>query len=144
MRGSRSDTHATSQERMQTCACEQRVNIYEEHILIHAPEYDIASLYMVSFYCLVTKACARKPGAATRVERRRRERRTLLAGAAHELAGATRTRQTGLRAHAHTHTCARAVYKARTVAIVTAARVCACCAFTKQACAHMLRAAHAG
>ncbi len=24
-------------------------------------EYDIASLYMVSFYCFVTKACARRP-----------------------------------------------------------------------------------
>ena len=24
----------------------------------HPPEYDIASLYMVSFYCFVTKACA--------------------------------------------------------------------------------------
>ncbi len=53
-------------------------------------EYDIASLYMVSFYCFVTKACARRPGAAASVECRRRERRTLLAGAAGELAGATR------------------------------------------------------
>jgi hypothetical protein len=56
-------------------------------------EYDIASLYMVSFYCFVTKACARRPSAAASVERRRRERRTLLAGAAGELAGATRLRQ---------------------------------------------------
>ena len=37
-----------------------------------------------------TSACARKTGAAARVERRRCERRTLLAGAAGELAGATR------------------------------------------------------
>jgi hypothetical protein len=55
-----------------------------------APEYDIASLYMVSFYCFVTKACVRRPSAAASVEQRRRERRTLLAGAAGELAGATR------------------------------------------------------
>ena len=48
----------------------------------------------------MTKACARRPGAAANVKRRRRERRTLLAGAAGELAGATRLRQ-GLRAHAH-------------------------------------------
>ena len=48
---------------------------------------------MVSVYCLVTKACARRPGAAASVERRRREHRTLLAGAAGELAGATRLRQ---------------------------------------------------
>jgi hypothetical protein len=41
----------------------------------------------------VTKACVRRPGAAASVERRRRERRTLLAGAACELAGATRARQ---------------------------------------------------
>ncbi len=40
-------------------------------------EYDIASLYLVSFYCFVTKACARRPGAAASVE----------------LAGATRARQ---------------------------------------------------
>ena len=59
---------------------------------IHPPEYDIPSLYMVSFYCFVTKACARRPGAAASVERRRRERRTLLAGPAGELAGATRLR----------------------------------------------------
>jgi hypothetical protein len=39
-------------------------------------EYDIASLFVVSFYCFVTKACARRPGAAASVERRRRERRT--------------------------------------------------------------------
>jgi hypothetical protein len=58
-----------------------------------AAEYDIASLYMVSFYYFVTKACARRPGAAASVERMRRERRTLLAGAAGELAGATRARQ---------------------------------------------------
>ena len=56
-------------------------------------EYDIASLYMVSFYCFVTKACARRPSAAASVDRRRRERRTLLAEAAGELAGATRARQ---------------------------------------------------
>jgi hypothetical protein len=43
------------------------------------PKYDIASLYMVSFYCFVTKACGRRPGAAASVER---ERRTLLTGAA--------------------------------------------------------------
>ncbi len=41
----------------------------------------------------MTKACARRPGAAANVERRRREHRTLLAGAAGELAGATRLRQ---------------------------------------------------
>ncbi len=44
-------------------------------------EYDIVSLFMVRFYCFVTKACARRPGAAASAERRRRERRTLLAGA---------------------------------------------------------------
>jgi hypothetical protein len=27
-------------------------------------EYDIASLFLVSFYCFVTKACTRRPGAA--------------------------------------------------------------------------------
>jgi hypothetical protein len=42
-------------------------------------EYDIASLFMASVYCVVTKACARRPGAAASVERRRRERRSLLA-----------------------------------------------------------------
>ncbi len=57
------------------------------------PEYDIASLYIVSFHCFVTKACVRRPGAAASVELRRRERRTLLAGAAGELAGATRAQQ---------------------------------------------------
>ena len=57
------------------------------------PEYDIASLFLVNFYCFVTKACARRPGAAASIERRRRERRTLLAGTAGELAGATRLRQ---------------------------------------------------
>ncbi len=46
----------------------------------------------LSFYCFVTSACARRPGAAASVELRRRERRTLLAGAAGELAGATRAR----------------------------------------------------
>jgi hypothetical protein len=46
------------------------------------PEYDIASLFMVGFYCFVTKACARRPGAAASMEHRRRERRALLAGAA--------------------------------------------------------------
>ncbi len=55
-------------------------------------EYDIASLCMVSDYCFVTEACARRPGAAASVERRRCERRNLLAGAAGELAGATRAR----------------------------------------------------
>ncbi len=44
-------------------------------------EYVIVSLYMVSFYCFVTKACARRSGAAASMERRQRERRTLLAGA---------------------------------------------------------------
>ncbi len=53
----------------------------------------IASLFMVSFYCFVTKACAERPDAAASVERRRRERRTLLAWAAGELAGATRLGQ---------------------------------------------------
>ncbi len=43
-------------------------------------EYDIASLYMISFYCFVTEACARRPGAATSVEHRQCERRTLLTG----------------------------------------------------------------
>jgi hypothetical protein len=38
-------------------------------------------------------ACARRPGVAASMERRRRERRTLLAGAAGELAGAARLRQ---------------------------------------------------
>ncbi len=61
--------------------------------LVTPAEYDIASLFVVSFYCFVTKACARKTGAAARVERRRRERRTLLAGAAGELAEVTRLRQ---------------------------------------------------
>ncbi len=56
-------------------------------------EYDIASLFMVGFYCFVTKVCARRPGADTSVERRQRERRTLLAGAAGKLAGAIRLRQ---------------------------------------------------
>ncbi len=56
-------------------------------------EYDIASLYKVSCNCFVTKACARRPGAAASVERRGCERRNLLAGVAGELAGATRARQ---------------------------------------------------
>ncbi len=50
---------------------------------------------MVSLYGFVTKACAKRPGAAISVERRRSERRTartLLAGAACELAGAARLR----------------------------------------------------
>jgi hypothetical protein len=64
-----------------------------EHTGYHQSEHAIASLYMVSFYCFVIKACVRRPGAAASVERRRRERRTLLAGAAGELAGATRARQ---------------------------------------------------
>jgi hypothetical protein len=42
-------------------------------------EYDIASLYMVSVYCFVTKACARRPGAAASVERRRASRSDTLA-----------------------------------------------------------------
>ncbi len=41
----------------------------------------------------MTKACARRPGAAASVKRRRRERRTLLAGAAGELAGAACARR---------------------------------------------------
>jgi hypothetical protein len=57
------------------------------------PEYDIASLCMVSFYCFVIKACAKRPGAAASEERRRRERRTLLAGTAGKLAGAIRVQQ---------------------------------------------------
>ena len=48
---------------------------------------------MVSYYCFVTKAGARWPGAAASVERRRRERRILCAGAAGELTGVTRLRQ---------------------------------------------------
>ena len=63
------------------------------------PQYDIASLYMVRFYCFVTKACTRRPGAAASVERRRRERRTLLAGVAGELAEATWTSQAFSRMH---------------------------------------------
>ncbi len=57
-----------------------------------AAEYDIASLFMVSFYCFVTIARARRSGAAANlsVERRRRERRALLAGAAGELACSSR------------------------------------------------------
>jgi hypothetical protein len=58
-----------------------------------SPEYDVASLYLVSFYSYVTKACARRPGATANVERRRRDSRTMLAGAAGEVAGATRLRQ---------------------------------------------------
>ena len=53
-------------------------------------QQDIASLYMASFYCFVAKACARLPGAAASVERGRRERRTLHAGAEDELVEATR------------------------------------------------------
>ncbi len=68
-------------------------NIVLQLLLVLCAEYDIASLYMASVYCFVTKACARRPGAAASVERRRRERRSLLAGAAGELAGATRLRQ---------------------------------------------------
>ena len=56
-------------------------------------EYDVASLYMVSIYCFVTKGCAKRPGAAASVEHRRRERHALLARVAGELAGATRLRQ---------------------------------------------------
>ena len=78
-------------------------------------EYDIASLYMVSFYCFVAKACARRPSAAASVERRRHERRTLLAGVAGELARATRLQQvrpssacTFSDAYVFTQACARA------------------------------------
>ncbi len=39
-------------------------------VSIAYPEYDIASLFMVGVYCSVTKACARRPGAAASVERR--------------------------------------------------------------------------
>jgi hypothetical protein len=64
----------------------------ESEYMLHT-EYDIALLHLVSFYYFVAKACARRPGAATSVERRRCERRTLLAaGAAGKLAGATRLR----------------------------------------------------
>ncbi len=52
---------------------DQAVSVYEVW-----SEYDIASLCLVSFYCFVTKTCARRPGAAASMERRRRERRTLL------------------------------------------------------------------
>jgi hypothetical protein len=55
-------------------------------------QHQIASLCMVRFHCFVTEACARRPGAAASVERMRRERRTLLVGAAGELAGVTRLR----------------------------------------------------
>ena len=51
------------------CGLERYAHFAEYH-----SEYDIASLFMVSFYCFVTKAYARRPGAAVRVERRRRER----------------------------------------------------------------------
>ena len=44
----------------------------------------------VLVYSFVTKACVRRPGVAASVERRRRERRTLLAGAVGEVAGVTR------------------------------------------------------
>ena len=64
-----------------------------EKVRLLQSEYDIPSLCMVSFYCFVAKACARRPGAAASVKHRRRERRTLLAGAAGELARATRSRQ---------------------------------------------------
>ncbi len=56
-------------------------------------EYDIASLCMIRFYCFVTKACARRLGAAASVEHRRRKRHTLHAGAVGELAVVTRLRQ---------------------------------------------------
>ena len=62
-------------------------------IALSDQEYDITSLYAASFYCFVTKACASRPGVAASVEHRRRKRRTLLAGVAGELAGATRLRQ---------------------------------------------------
>jgi hypothetical protein len=38
--------------------------VHRRLVLLLQPEYDIASLYMVSFFCFVTKACARRPGAA--------------------------------------------------------------------------------
>ena len=50
-------------------------------------------LVILLVFIFVTKACAKRTGAAASVERRRRERRTLLAGAAGELAGVTRARQ---------------------------------------------------
>ena len=51
-----------------------REQVSEYDMTARALEYDIASLNMVTFYCFVTKACARRPGAAASVERRRRER----------------------------------------------------------------------
>ena len=39
----------------------------------------MASLNMVNFYCFVTKACARRPGAASSAQRSRRLRSTLAA-----------------------------------------------------------------
>ena len=48
------------------------------HSTSSPPEYDIVSLYMVSFYCFVTKAYARRPVAVASVELRLREHRTLL------------------------------------------------------------------
>ena len=49
------------------------------HCYDSVTEYDIASLYMVSFYCFVTEACARRPGAAASVEHRRASRSDMLA-----------------------------------------------------------------
>ncbi len=57
------------------------------------PEYDIASLYMVSFYSFVTKACARRPGSRKR--------------------GASRSDTPGLRAHAHSLSATRAMHFAK-------------------------------
>ena len=57
------------------------------------PKLRYPEVFLVSFDCFVTKACVRRPGAAASVERRRRERHTLLAGVAGELAGATRLQQ---------------------------------------------------
>ncbi len=73
--------------------------------------------FLVSFYCFVTKALARMPGAAASVECRRRERRTLLAGTAGELAGRHACGKLGLRAHAHS-LCAGKVVCARFAAAV--------------------------
>ena len=66
------------------------VSTCRNHAVLVA-EYDNASLFIFSFYCFMTKACARRPGAAASVERRRCKRHTLLA--AGELAGVTRARQ---------------------------------------------------
>ncbi len=60
--------------------------------VITQAEYNIVLLFLVRIYCFVTKACTRRPGAAASVEHRRRDRHTLLAGAAGEQTTVTRLR----------------------------------------------------